>query len=262
MNDKRLIFFEELYCQTQYNNQNKDIIIIIKDQIDYVKKCIDSIYQNTSDFNIYIWDNASKPETANYLKEISSRENVHLTRSEENLGFIVPNNRLAAISKSPFLILLNSDTEVRSGWDSGLIGYLLVHDKVALTGYHGCVVDAEGRGHPAWCGDNIDFIPGWCACLKRETYERFGLFDESNLDFAYCEDSDLSFRLQEAGRTIYALHLDLVIHHGNKTITQVQHERDVTATFKKNHHYIQKRWDKYLREQRVLLKNPSMGGNA
>lgn len=262
MDDKRSFFFEELYCQAECENlqPHKDIIVVVRDQYDYVKKCIDSLYQHTTNFTLYLWDNGSKPETANYLNEVSFKQsNVHLVRVEQNQGFIIPNNRLAALGKSPFIILLNSDTEVRHGWDTALIGYLLAHPEVAEVGYNGCTVDHTGRGNPAWSGDFIDFIPGWCACFTRATYERFGLFDDVNLEFAYCEDSDFSFRLKEAGFKVYALHLDLVTHFGNKTISQVQHEQDVTLTFKKNHEHICKRWAKYLSTERVLLKNTSTG---
>ena len=254
--DKRLFFIEELRCQYLYEQQNSiptDILIVVRNQYEYIKKCIDSIFKNTTNFNLFIYDNGSAPETANYLSKLSKIDNISLTRKEENYGFIIPNNRLAELGSSPYIVLLNSDTEVHSGWLSALVGYLFFHPEIAEVGYHGCTLDETGRGFPAWCGNQIDFIPGWCVCLRRATYNQLGLFDEVNLDFAYGEDSDLSLRIKESGKGIYALHLDLVTHFGNKTITQVQHERDVASSFAKNHAFVRSRWDKYLKSQRVLL---------
>lgn len=256
--DKRSLFYEELYCQAICESKpqpNIDILIVIRDQYDYIKKCIESLMLYTTNFNLYLWDNGSESLTANFLAETSKGNNVKLIRKEENHGFIIPNNRLVELGDSPYIILLNSDTEVRQGWSTALIGYLMVHPEIAEVGYYGCTIDAYGRGFPAWCGKNIDFIPGWCVCLRRETYEKLGLFDETNLNFAYGEDSDLSLRIKESGKDIYALHLDLVVHFGNKTISQVQHERDVASTFSDNHAYIRRRWADYLTNQRVSLKN-------
>jgi len=43
------------------------------------------------------------------------------------------------------------------------------------------------------------------------TYEWFGLFDKQNLEFAECEDADLSLRLRAAGRGIHAQSRDLQV---------------------------------------------------
>lgn len=251
-------FIDELTQQANYEfgivRYAKDIIIIVHNQLDYIKKCVETLYENTSDFKLYIWDNGSEEPTASYLKSLTDRDNVHLERSEENLGFILPNNILAAKGDSPYLVLLNSDTEVYKGWDTALIGWLLAKPEYAQVGYLGGMLEENALGGKAWAGECIDYVCGWCVCMPRQLYTKFGLFDEEHLSFAYGEDADLSLRLVEAGYKIHALHLGLVIHHGNATISEVQKTRDCKPTFDANHDYLRQRWGNYLLNQRVLLR--------
>lgn len=237
---------KELLVSARYKKTKKDILIVVKDQLEYVKQCIESIYENTEDFNLYVWDNDSKPETSNYLNELMlANDNVELCKSSVNEGFIVPNNALAARTKSPYIILLNSDTLVRPGWDKALIGWLQQEGDDAAVGYMGSKLNEEGKGGEVAYGYDADYICGWCLCFSRKTYEEHGLFDEENLEFAYGEDADYSLRLKEAGKQVYALHLDLVLHFENKTSLQLQKEGfSFKEAFDKNHAYIKQRWTK------------------
>lgn len=235
----------------KYPSVKKDILIVIKDQLDCIRNCVDSIYQYTKDFNLYLWDNGSRPDTADYLRELSKRDEVTLHRVKTNKGFIVPNNRLAGMGHSPFIILLNSDTIVREGWDRAMTGWLQQETGVAEVGYLGGFVDENGRGYTYGFGSKVDYICGWSLAIRRQTYEDHGLFDEKNLKFAYCEDSDLSFRLRENGYGVYALHVDLVTHLENQTVKEIIKEGSL-PNFDGNYDYIRSRWKKYLNHSASL----------
>jgi O-antigen biosynthesis protein len=233
---------KELIATHNYQPVHKDILIVVKDQLEYVKACIESIQSNTEDFTLYVWDNASQRPTADYLKSI----NAIYHRSEENLGFIIPNNRLAVMGKSPYLILLNSDTVVRQDWDKAMVAWMQFNSDVALVGYEGGYLNEEAQGCGEAFGYEVDYVAGWSMALSRNTFEEFGLFDEEHLKFAYGEDSDLCLRLKEAGRKVYALHLEFVEHFGNKTIRAISQgrESEFHTTFRVNHDYLKDRWIK------------------
>lgn len=233
----------------------KDIIIVVHDQLELVKKCVISIYSVTTNFTLYIWDNDSMEPTRKFLETLAKEhDNIILVRNEENIGFIQPNNELARIGKSPYIILLNSDTEVKKGWDMAMISWLQNHPECKQVGYQGGLLVEDGRGcsDPGY-GHRIDYVSGWCFCVQRDTYNKYGLFDETNLEFAYGEDSDYSLRLREAGHAVYALNLKMVDHVGNATSKEVANERDTSASFEKNHKYIRERHAAYLNDKRVLL---------
>jgi len=228
---------KELLVTTTYEPVEKDILIVAHNQLEYLKVCVESIRSETEKYNIFVWDNASNKEMQEWLVE---QKDIKTVRSEENLGFIVPNNELIKLGNSPYVILLNSDTMVLKDWDKALIAHL--QGDVAQVGYMGGILDMDGKGKWFNFGTEIDYISGWCFCINRKTYDDFGLFDDNHLEFAYGEDADFSLRLQDAGKSILALHLGLVHHFGNKTILEVSKERDCRITFEKNHSYIKERW--------------------
>lgn len=239
---------EELsFCDFGVNIE-KDILIVVHNQYDYIKNCIDSIFENTKNFNIHIWDNNSEEKTKKYLRKVSNKhKNIKLYTSKENIGFVVPNNLMVKKVKSPYVILLNSDTEVRKYWDELLIGFLEKHHDVAATGFQGGILNSDGLGVNIGYGYEIDYICGWCLCFSKKTYENYGLFDE-NIKFAYCEDSDFSIKLRDNNKKIYAcFSKDLVFHYGNITSNLVMKKNDFSDIIKKNLIYLKSKWSKYIR---------------
>lgn len=239
---------EELLLADLAKNIQKDILIVVHNEYEFIKNCIDSIYENTKKFNLYIWDNASDKKTKNFLKKISEKnKNVRLFESDQNLGFVIPNNRMASQANSPYLILLNSDTEVRPYWDNVLIGFLEKNKDVGVVGYEGGIIDSQGLGVETNNGYEIDYVCGFCMCFSKKIYDKFGLFDEQNIEFAYCEDSDFSFKLRENNKKIYACYSsDLVVHYRNRTSASVAQKINITEKISKNMNYLQRRWSKYL----------------
>jgi GT2 family glycosyltransferase len=238
---------------------SKDIIVVVRNQLTYLKQCVESVQEHTENYHLYIWDNGSGPETVEYIQNLQKRypDVVSTMMYSENVGFIRPNNELAGWGDGEYIILLNSDCKVFHYWDRAMIGFLRATPDVAQVGFWGGHMDAEGRGFGGDYGYNVDYIPGWCFCISRATYRQYGLFSHE-LQFAYCEDADLSLRLKEAGHKIYALHPALVHHYQNKTIKEVEKEGqvDVRATFEHNHQWMRKRWADYIETKRVLLTSP------
>ena len=225
----------------------KDILIVVRDQLDYIRQCVESIACNTTDYHIYLWDNGSDEPTRVYLENLGHLQWVTLVRSEENQGFIVPNNRLAELTSSPYIILLNSDTQVTPGWSEMLMGWIH-YENVAQVGCQGYRLGEDFKGGKVAYGYTVDYASGWGQCIPRRVYKQFGLFDEGNLTFAYGEDADYSLRLQEAGEIVYGLHADPVIHYENKTVAAVSKEKDMRESFEANHAYLRERWAGFLKD--------------
>lgn len=232
---------QELCVADTYKPVSKDILIVTYNQFDYLRQCVQSIRDNTEDYQIYVWDNGSQEDMRSWL---ASQPDIIVTRSETNLGFIIPNNRLIAQGQNPFVILLNDDTLVCPGWDKALIAHLQ-NNMASQVGYIGGWLDDDAKGSRFGWGGSVDYIPGWCFAISRETYQEFGLFDEA-LVFAYCEDADFSMRLTEAGKAIYALHLGLVHHFENQTIKNALDSHDCYASFAGNHAVLKTRWGNRL----------------
>lgn len=237
---------QELLWSLSCDDQMKDILIVVKDQHEYIQNCIESIQKYTKNYNLFLWDNGSEEVTAHYLKCVARKHNCVLVRSETNEGFIKPNNELAKRTISPYIILLNSDTEVKENWDQVLLGGLQNDPKIGAIGYGGCLLDENFKGGNVSFNRNIDYVAGWCICFNRSILDKFGLFD-SQFEFAYCEDADFGLRLKEAGYDLYAVNLDLVLHYENKTVKTLintEQRKILQFYFKKNHEILTQKWQK------------------
>lgn len=229
---------QELLVSSLYQDCKKDILIVVHNQLPYLIKCVESIRKNTDHYQIYLWNNNSDTETKNW---IDAQQDIVCVHHPENIGFIIPNNKLIELGSGDFVILLNSDTEVLPSWDKAMISQIQTNN-FAQVGYLGGILNTDGKGSVFRFGSEIDYLCGWCFCISRKIYEKYGLFDDVNLQFAYCEDSDFSLRLTENHEKIYALHLGLVTHHENKTIKAVMNHIDCKQSFLKNHNFIKKKW--------------------
>lgn len=221
-----------------------DVLMVAHNQAELTSHAIESLKQTCPNSHLYLYDNASDEETSSVLKKADLRGG-KLIRGEQNIGFMKPNNMLVAEGKSPYIVLLNTDVYCLPNWWQPLISCLQNYDEVGATGYLGGYLNEQGIGTMAAWGYDIDYISGWCLALRRSDYEKYGLFDVENLEFAYGEDADFCFRLRDAGLTTYAFSLNLIWHKGSATSMSISPSL-LQGPFARNHAYLQKRWQKYL----------------
>jgi glycosyltransferase involved in cell wall biosynthesis len=150
------------------------------------------------------------------------------------MGFLRSCNAAAKLANGDFLFFLNNDTELRPGAvdtlvelfdarpDAGMVGSKLIYPDGRLQEAGGII----WRDASAWNYSNgsdprrpefnyvreVDYISGAAIMLPRALWEKMGGFDEAYVP-AYCEDSDLAFRLREAGWKVLYQPRSVVIHH-------------------------------------------------
>jgi len=216
------------------------IVILTFNQLRFTQECVTSIQNCTLDpHEIIFVDNGSTDGTVEWLKEqVQCNAGYRLIGNGTNFGFAKGCNQGIEAARGEFILLLNNDVVVTSGWLAGMIECLRLQphagivgpmtnnisgiQRVGRIGYE----DMTGLERYAAAFRELNSyrrvetrrIVGFCMLFKRELAEIIGLLDES-FGSGNFEDDDYCLRAELAGyRNVIAG--DVFIHHyGSQTFS-------------------------------------------
>lgn len=228
------------------------------------ERCLLSLEQLEYPCHIVVVDNGSADGSAEYLAERFPQ--VKLIALPENIGFGPACNRaiswLLLQTTSEYVFLLNNDARIGEGALDELLSAARAHPEAGILGpkvyyeqpggyiwYAGArrrkwVLAAAdtGRGRPdAGPFDHVrpvDYVFGAAMLIRRDVFERVGLFDENF--FLYLEDLDFCLRSQQHGYTLLFVPQAHVHHKGsastreNLSLRKYHHVRS-TIIFLRKH---------------------------
>jgi len=243
------------------------IVVPVYNQVFYTLACAISLFESrpATSLELIIANDCSTDETAELFGRFSPW--IRVVTTSGNLGFLLNCNNAAKSASGEFIVMLNNDTVVLPCWLDMLVATLEKNDNYGMVGskllsLNGTLQEAGAiywRDGSAWnFGRNqdqrapqfgylkeVDYCSGASICLRTETWQKLGGFDE-HFTPAYCEEVDLAFRLREqlGLATIYQPRSVLIHHEG------VSHGTDVTSGIKNyqvvNQHKLLDRWQNIL----------------
>ena len=240
-----------------------DVSIIIpahnKVQVTYYALCALLLAHNEASFEVIVVDDASSDETARLKKFVSGITVIHNKKPQR---FIRACNAGVAQARGKYVVLLNNDTEPTAGWLDALIDTFSRFDNVGLAGAKLLYPDGRlqdgggiiwGSGNPWNYGNGqnpwdtrftyarqADYLSGAALMTTRKIWDQVGGFS-SYLEPMYFEDTDLSFKVREAGYTTWFVPSSVVYHFEGMTSGT-----DVSSGFKRyqevNRPKFKRRW--------------------
>ncbi|MBI2453274.1 glycosyltransferase family 2 protein [Candidatus Peregrinibacteria bacterium] len=240
------------------------IIIPFRDQVNMLKRCLESIETKThyKKYEILLVDNQSKEEeTKKFLKALTEKKLFSFSQRtltyDNPFNFSKINNCAAKKVNGEILLFLNNDTEViEPNWlesmlehienpEIAIVGALLLYPNNTVQ-HAGVVLGIAGTCSHAFrhVSDtfhgymglkdvvrNVSAVTGACLMVSKEKFEKLGKFDE-RYETAY-QDVDLCLRaLQKGYRNVYTPFSKLY-HHESVTRKQSFGKKD-TEQFLEN----------------------------
>jgi GT2 family glycosyltransferase len=211
------------------------IVILVKDALKYVKKCIESINKYTNRFELIIIDNGSNKQTKKYLAGLDYLDFTLIT-NKENKGVSYGWNQGIKVAKYDYICFINSDCVVTPNWlelmmkgfkyskDVGIVGPTSCRTKTAqsmqITRGRQAIED-ENKINELAKNLKEDYIEtpliGFCFIVKKLVFEKIGVFDYKRYGFAMHEDIDFVWRLRKSGFKSIWCTASYVHHFGAKT---------------------------------------------
>lgn len=216
------------------NSTELTIIVVSYNTKDITLTCLDSIYRETTKttFDVVVVDNDSKDGSAEAIAQKFPQ--AKLIASKINHGFGKANNIAAEGITTPYILLLNPDTEVLDGAIDKLVDF--AHENPSNGIYGGQTYDEHGdlnansvyqrmtlwnqfcrasgltgifpnspifhsEEYGGWKRDTVrevDCISGCFLLIETQLWQELKGFDERY--FMYGEEADLNWRARKQGR--------------------------------------------------------------
>lgn len=228
-------------CETlklpQFEKPTVSIVIPAYNQFTYTYYCIKSILENSGDvsYEVILADDCSNDFTTEIASVV---ENLIIARTPSNMLFLRNCNNAAKQAKGKYVLFLNNDTQVQENWLKPLVDLCEKDQTIGMTGSKlvyadgtlqeaGGIIWRDGSGWNYGRNDDamkpeynyvrdVDYISGASIMIRRTLWEELGGFDEYFAP-AYCEDSDLAFRVRKAGYRVVYQPLSVVVHFEGKS---------------------------------------------
>ena len=218
------------------------IVVINWNGLEFLKKYLRVLIQNSVNHNIYLIDNNSEDESVSYVRNNYSE--VNIINLDKNYGFAEGYNHGILKVKEEFICMINNDVEVTRDWLKPIVKKLnnspdlIIQPKILdinkkshfeYAGAAGGYIDKYGypycRGRifetieedkNQYKDEEIFWASGACMFLSKRIFNELGGFDKSF--FAHMEEIDFCWRAFNHGYKTHLVSSSKIYHLGAATI--------------------------------------------
>jgi GT2 family glycosyltransferase len=218
-----------------------EISLVSTDNRELLEACLRSLPAACDgfDWHVTVVDNASTDGTAEMVAKRFPEAT--LIRNDRRLGFSANHNQVIGPAVDTeiarYVVVLNEDTELEPGSLATLVAHGDAHPRAGVIGP--AIFGSDGERQPSyfrfptvWVQLGWALMPGrtprpyrgdgWlngsCLLVRVAALREIGLLDDRF--FIFFEDTDLSYRMLNAGWTSDLVEDARILHHGHMTVSQ------------------------------------------
>ena len=221
------------------------VIVVSTNDAEWLTPCLSTVYAHAGDLrlDVVVADNESTDGTAELIRDQFSAARVVPCR---NLGFGHANNRALLTCTARYVLFLNPDTEILDGTLADLVALLDRRSRIGMAGVRQLTADgalyptirnfpnalrAFGQAigserfpvSPSALRERVleervydeevscDWMTGSFMLVRMEALQGAGIFDERF--FMSSEETDLAYRIKQAGWQVVHLPQMTILHH-------------------------------------------------
>lgn len=260
------------------------LIIPTRDQVQVLKKCIESIKSKTNykNFEVLVIDNQSQDKEAlNYLASLNKDVRFKVIKYNKPFNYSAINNYAVSLANGEIIGLVNNDIEViNEDWltemvrhavrpEVGAVGAKLLYSDNTVQ-HAGVVLGIGGvanHSHKFYSRDSWGYfgraklqqefsaVTAACLLVRKSVFELVGGLDEKNLTIAF-NDVDFCIKVRESGfRNIFTPYA-LLYHH--ESISRGQEDSpEKQARFAGEVSFMKEKWGSLLKKDPFYNPNLS-----
>lgn len=228
-------------------NLDVSIIIVNWNTKDLLLDAVNSIVRSKpkATYEIIVVDNGSEDDSVISVKKVKGAK-LTVIENKENLGFSKANNQGIKIAKGEYILLLNSDTQVKGDAidkmlefaednpDAGVVGARLLNRDESLQESVFRAPTLFNAVREYWFGEKglydkyvpqtdvpiaVDNVVGAAFLITPKARKAVGMLNEKY--FFFWEDLDYCRAVRSAGMKVYYLPSALVYHYHGSTVRKV-----------------------------------------
>lgn len=169
------------------------IVILTRNRLDSLKRCINSIIENTvNTYEIIVVNNDSNDGTKEYLNTSPKIVSVSL---DKNYG-VAARNYGIKIAKAQFIAQIDDDVTVFKNWDETMLQYF---DNDSTIAVGPCATNISGwiqwNNHGIKDGDYVDNLTGYCWMFRNKGF----LYDDFFTGKSWHDETELQLQMMSNG---------------------------------------------------------------
>lgn len=212
-------------------------VILNYGDINITNKCLESLSQVEKNIHIIVVNNNSDTLSKSYFKNL---KNISVLNNFKNLGFSGGVNvgiKYALKNNAEYVLLLNNDTVLNKPITDVLQEKLLSSKNIGIVGpaisfkrnrkmvydiggnvnkFTGRTSHEEIENLSNTESKEVEYVSGCCMMIKKDVFEKVGLFDERF--FLYYEDVDFCLRAKKVGLETWLVPSAVIFHELSQTI--------------------------------------------